>query len=349
MDRTIDRSVQIGLGLLVVLLLGTATVTYYNTARLNEDAAWVAHTQEVRDSTADLLRLLVDAETGERGFVITGQDVFLQPFEEVRKRLDDQIAALQALTADNPDQQDRIRRLRMMAADEFALIGQSIALRRKSEKEAQAFVASGQGKAQMDAIRGLIADMKRHEHDLLREGQRRSHTAFTIAVTSGFLTAALGVLFVGLFYRLLRRNLAIRQQAAAELHAQKEWLRTTLGSIGDGVIATDTEGKVTFLNGVAQRLTGWSQAEALAQPLETIFRIIHEDTGQPVENPALRTLREGKVVGLANHTLLVAKDGTECALDDSAAPTIDEKGRVIGAVLVFRDVGERRNVEQALR
>ncbi len=131
------------------------------------------------------------------------------------------------------------------------------------------------------------------------------------------------------------------------LRKQSEWLRITLASIGDAVISTDADGRVTFLNGVAEGLTGWPQAEAIGRRLQDIFPIVNERTRQPVENPALRALREGAIVGLANHTVLIARDGTELPIDDSAAPMRDESGRPVGAVLVFRDVTERRRAEEA--
>jgi PAS domain S-box-containing protein len=141
--------------------------------------------------------------------------------------------------------------------------------------------------------------------------------------------------------------LAARQRAEGELAAERERLRITLASIGDAVISTDADGRVVFLNGVAEALTGWPQAEAAGRPLPDVFRILHERTRQPVENPALRALREGVVVGLANHTVLVARDGSERPIDDSAAPMRDEQGNPVGAVLVFRDVTERRRTEEA--
>jgi PAS domain S-box-containing protein len=140
-----------------------------------------------------------------------------------------------------------------------------------------------------------------------------------------------------------------RKRAEEELVRTKEWLRVTLASIGDAVITTDTEGCVTSLNPVAEMLTGWSQQEAQGEPLEKVFQIINEDSRHPVENPALRSLRDGKVVGLANHTILIAKDGTERAIDDSAAPIQDEQGNLLGVVLIFRDVSEQRKDEERLR
>jgi PAS domain S-box-containing protein len=143
-------------------------------------------------------------------------------------------------------------------------------------------------------------------------------------------------------------NLA-RRRAEEDLRKQSEWLRVTLASIGDAVISTDPEGRVTFMNGVAQDLTGWSQTEALGRPLPDIFHIVNELTRLPVENPTVRALREGRAVGLANHTILIARDGTERPIDDSAAPMRNESGVSIGTVLVFRDVTERKKAEQELR
>ncbi len=137
-----------------------------------------------------------------------------------------------------------------------------------------------------------------------------------------------------------------RKAAEEESRQQNEWLQVTLASIGDAVIATDTEGCVTFLNGVAQDLTGWTQEQAQGQPLETVFNIFNEQTRQPVENPVERVLREGVVVGLANHTILIAKDGTERPIDDSAAPIRDKAGKMIGVVLIFRDVMVQRRLER---
>jgi PAS domain S-box-containing protein len=133
-----------------------------------------------------------------------------------------------------------------------------------------------------------------------------------------------------------------------ESHAeQKEWLRVTLASIGDAVITTDTNGDVTFINPVAEALTGWLASEAAGQPLTRVFHIINEQTRRHVESPAVRALRDGVVVGLANHTVLIAKDGVERPIDDSAAPIRKATGEVAGVVLVFRDVTERRRLEHA--
>lgn len=129
------------------------------------------------------------------------------------------------------------------------------------------------------------------------------------------------------------------------LHDQRDWLLVTLSSIGDGVITTDVAGRVTFLNPVAESLTGWSQ-EAVGQLLSSVIRIINEESREPVEIPTVEAIREDKTVKLANHSLLIAKDGTERSISDSAAPITNDKGEIAGVVLVFRDITERRKAER---
>ncbi|HYQ14315.1 MAG TPA: GAF domain-containing protein, partial [Polyangiaceae bacterium] len=135
---------------------------------------------------------------------------------------------------------------------------------------------------------------------------------------------------------------ALRREAEEE---SREWLSTTLRSIGDAVIATDERGLVRFINPIAERLTGWTEQEALGQPLDAVFHIISERTRAVVESPVAKVLREGKVVGLANHTVLLPKTGPEVPIDDSGAPIRNEAGAVVGVVLVFRDVSEEKRQE----
>lgn len=136
-----------------------------------------------------------------------------------------------------------------------------------------------------------------------------------------------------------------RRRAEQAARARSEQLRVTLASIGDAVIATDRAGHVTFLNGVAATLTGWSVAEAEGQPIDVVFRIINADTREAVESPVTRVLREGLIVGLTNHTILLDRDGVERPIDERGAPIRDSEGQMIGVVLVFRDITEREQVD----
>ena len=150
--------------------------------------------------------------------------------------------------------------------------------------------------------------------------------------------------FVALTQKIeeLSRELTRRHRAELEVRQQRELLHVTLSSIGDAVIATDPDGYVTFMNHIAAQLTGWERSEAAGRPIAEVFRIVNEDTRDDVENPVAKVLAFGQVVGLANHTLLISRDGRERPIDDSGAPIVDASGRLHGVVLVFRDVTELR-------
>ena len=174
-----------------------------------------------------------------------------------------------------------------------------------------------------------------------------------------FSASAVGVLIVAKLRSVVLENagllaqreshIAALHKAQGQLHDSREWLQVTLTSIGDAVLATDTAGRVTFLNPVAAALTGWQTDEAQGQPIQNVFRIIHEQTRVTAEDLVDRVLREGRVVELVNHTALLAKDGREIPIEDSAAPIRDSAGNIIGVVLVFHDVIEKRRAQEALR
>jgi len=170
----------------------------------------------------------------------------------------------------------------------------------------------------------------------------------TQTVTDFIVFVTMSGLIVVLSEALHRANARTKEEARLAAQAAKLY-QVTLGSIGDAVIATDTEGRVSFLNQVAESLTGWKLSESLHRPLGDIFHIINEQTRNTVEDPCAKVLRSGVVVGLANHTVLIAKDGTELPVDDSAAPIFDYEGEVAGVVLVFRDVTKRRARERQIQ
>jgi two-component system, sensor histidine kinase and response regulator len=168
---------------------------------------------------------------------------------------------------------------------------------------------------------------------------------FSLAITSVHDAVAVTLfVLVGTVISALSesRLRSLRRAAAGERR-----YAVTLASIGDAVLATDTQARVTFLNPAAEALTGWPPADAVGRPLAEVFRIVNEQTRQPAEDPAAKVLRLGTVVGLANHTALVARDGRETPIDDCGAPIIDDRGAIAGVVLVFRDVTQRRHAEEA--
>ncbi len=148
--------------------------------------------------------------------------------------------------------------------------------------------------------------------------------------------------------RIYSVNVDERKQAEEALRASEQRWATTLSSVGDAVIATDAKGKVDFMNGVAEKLTGWTLAEALKKSVQEVFNVINEQTRLKVENPIDRVLKEGVIVGLANHSVLIRKDSIEVPIDDSGAPIKDKAGKITGVVLIFRDISERKEAEEKL-
>ncbi len=208
------------------------------------------------------------------------------------------------------------------------------------------------------------ADKEDHVTDLwprLRDGStvtiesehlRKDGSRLPVEIHIGRIEVQGEAAIMGIARDITRRKQAEaeRDQALRELDAQRERLAVTLRSIGDGVIATDEKGKIVLINRITEQLTGWSEREAVGRPVEEVFHIINEKTGKRCDNPVDRVLEQGIIVGLANHTALIARDGTQRSIADSGAPIRDRDSNIIGAVLVFRDVTlERRTEEELLK
>ncbi len=268
------------------------------------------------------------------------------PVEAVKS----EIEHVQKLSVDNPRQQARIPEL--IARFEKLSEAWSHTAAERMKPGVTAEQLAGEQRRTALALAALDDDFQRmdeEERRLLTARERETERAYAIARSTTILAGALGLATVALLVWVLGRFLRSQRDAAAAVDDQRRLLQATLISVGDGVIATDPVGCVTFLNPVAEQLTGWSTADAAGVPLDKVFNIVNESTRVPVENPALRATKEGTVVGLANHTILIARDGTERPIDDSAAPIRNSNGEVVGAVLVFRDASDKRTAETALR
>ena len=337
-----------GGAMLVLLIVVTAGVGAYSTWRLYETEQQVRQSHELSLGFQRMLALSADAETGQRGFLVTGDETYLEPFHAARAALETQAARIESLTPAKSVQAALFSQLRGVLREKQAEMDLTIRLRREQGFEAaREVVATGRGKRQMDTARQLIAQMEAltEQEQHMREGVARQSRDLGAAMAAG--AGLLSLLMLAGFGWVTARFMLQQMRSNAELHTQKEEFRITLASIGDGVITTDAQGRVTFINQVAQALCGWSAAEAAGQPLQEVFRIIHESTREPVDNPALRALREGVITGLANHTLLITRDGRETPIDDSGAPIFDAQSRISGSVLVFRDFTERKRSDDA--
>ena len=342
--RILIRAILLPLALVGVL----AGVFFWQITRLLSAAEWVEHTDQVITQAIAAQKLLIDMETGVRGYLVTADHIFLEPYEQAEPKVAPLLADLRRLTSDNPRQSTRLDEIERLYARWSLSARAAIALKDGGGGSGEQLNANArEGKRLMDAIRAQIDSFVGEEDALKVARSRASQSVVWWAVGGGLLvTALLGTLLAfAVRQQLIRLSGTYAGVLGAE-REQRELLDVTLRSIGDAVITTDSEAAVTFMNGVAETLTGWKGDEARGQSLAEVFRIVNERTREAVESPADRVLREGAVVGLANHTILVGKGGVERPIDDSGAPIKDGRGNVVGVVLVFRDITQRKVEEQ---
>jgi len=336
------RWFAIGYAVAIAALVINALFTYWNlsTVRTTWDTL-VADRDFVRGIDR-VVSELKDAETGQRGYLLTGDERYLDRYTRSHAAIPASIEHLRSLAGESSIRQGHLNDVAEASAAKLVELDRAILLRRQDGLEtAIAFVRTDRGKEAMDRVIGGLTALRGQEDANRAPLRRRLHAAITrTTLTFTFASACALALLFGVHVLSERNRDQLRRHAA--------WLSTTLRSIGDAVIATDGEGRVIFMNAVAEGLTAWTHDEARGKPLGEVFRITNEETGSAVEGPVNLVLREGIVVGLANHTVLTAKDGTRRTIEDSAAP-IKEGGGVQGVVLVFRDASEARETERRIR
>ncbi|MGE5093667.1 MAG: CHASE3 domain-containing protein [Betaproteobacteria bacterium] len=350
MQRYFDRGMLAVLGVLLAVTVANGVVAYHNIRDLFEARVRVGQSRQVQHALQQVLSLAQDAESAVRGFVITGESAYLEPYDNAMAASPARLQRLLELIGDNPQQQADFATLRARFdahAEEQATL---LAIRREDGFEkARAAIAGGSGRDRMQALRETVSRMTLAETAILDERARASFRSLDIARASSVLAALLGMAMLGVLMYQMRRILLARDRVAASLGEQKELFRTTLASLGEAVLTCDTAGRVTFLNTAAESLTGWSAARAVGQPIDDIVRIVDPRTHAPIENSAQAALREGRGVPIANRGKLVARGARpERPVDDSAAPIRDADGNIAGAVLVIRDITERKRSEDAL-
>ena len=349
-NRAFERRYPIGIAVVVAIILANTALSYRNTVQLYAAAEGVAHSVRVQAALEQILTSAAEAETGQRGYVITGNERYLEPFTAAEQRIDTEVTNLAQLTRDNAEQEAEVPRLQRFIVQKLDELRLTIAVRRENGADAaRAIVFTDRGRLAMDSLHAVVARMEGRERATIA-GQTAAYAqSRDWAVSAGIAAGITALVLVTAFVLMQQRAFRSRAEAAEALFSQKELFRTTLASIGDAVISTDRGARVTFLNPVAESLTGWSSTEAEGEPLASVFEIVNEETHAPVQNPALRALRDGAVVALQNHTVLVSRSGVETPIDDSAAPIRDANGLMTGAVLIFRDITERNAAERALQ
>jgi PAS domain S-box-containing protein len=349
-QRLLRRTVAIPVTLLVLL----AVTLLVEILTLTSSLKWVDHAEQVITNSRQLMRYMVDMETGVRGYHLTGDKSFLEPYQAAKARVPEQQALLLQLTSKNPDQQRRFREIQDL---DLRWIDYADALLRQPVGNALSIKDFETGKGLMDQIRAKQREILTVEDQLRDVRYRRSTILGNIADGTA---VGLSLLVAFLLFTLTRRelyalsssyerHLRAEGEKAEQLRESRESYQITLKSIGDAVVSTDAEGKVSFLNPVAQQLTGWGYDAASGRSLHEVLRIVDEKTRSEIDDP-VQTVRHSRgAVGLSNNLLLIDRSHREYPIELNAAPILNDHSQLVGVVIVFRDVTERRRAEQTLR
>jgi PAS domain S-box-containing protein len=356
----------------LLALVTSISFTFWSYQQIDGASNQRRHSRDIISLANGFISALKDAETGQRGYALTGELAYLQPYLSVRDDFKGKLKMLREQTV-LPDARQHLDVIVPLVDAKMAELSQAIELRRTGDlNAARLLMSSGEGRRLMDQIRSEMASYTGLQEQALvladaefDASMRRLLGIMVALAVFLLLISVTGAYLIfqqsrqrgkDLLHLDTRRLLAEQEdtnqqllQANRQAQDGAQKLAVTLNSIGDAVIATDAQARVTLLNPVAQKLTGWTLAQAMGQPVDEVFRIVNKVTRQPAVVPVLDTLTHGTVQGLANHTLLLARDGCEYDIADSCAPIRDADDVVVGAVLVFRNVTEEYAAQQALR
>jgi PAS domain S-box-containing protein len=337
----------------LVLLLLLALVLAWQIQRTLREQQRIDHTDRVTAQLNEMERLVVDQETGLRGYQLTHDPTTLEPYQSAEGSLHIAFDRLMALVRDDPDQLRRLRQIRDGHELWMGFAGNVLDNLRAGRLFGDT-VLDLSGAQLMAGLRTQVAAMTQTEVKR-RDEEVRSTNSRVRTLMTFLLASSIGIgFFLGIFTQrnmkkvsnAFRTSLDEEHQRANELFESRQWLQTTLESIGDALIACDDHRRVELMNSVAQGLTGWKLEEAQGRSLEEVFRTVDKDSREPAVSPGAQA--EGKWHAAINNSLLIAKDGTEYLVDQTAAPIRGAHGEVAGLVLVFRDVTGLRRREAAL-
>lgn len=334
-----------------VLVVAALSLTIWKVADdATRSAQWVSHTHELLHLLARTRGYTLQVELTSQGFRQNGDPAYLQERNQAISSREDSLLSIRRLITDNPQQLQRWQQLRQVINQRLAIARQAEHIRKtQGMQAANAYVAQAPLLQTRILAYRLLSEMDSEERRLLAMREAAYNQARQTLVHAGALVGGMLVLLLVATYVLVRRQMRVTEENRRALADSEESLATTLHSIGDAVLATDTVGRITRMNEVAEQLTGWPLAQAIGQPVQAVFRIINELTREPALDPVAAVLASGRTQALANHTALIARDGSECPIADSAAPIRDTAGALRGVVLVFRDVSAERRAEQTIR
>ncbi|HXB62521.1 MAG TPA: ATP-binding protein [Acidobacteriaceae bacterium] len=355
----LKRILQRTLLLPVVALLLVAAVLALLIRNTTIAMDLVEHSDQVIAKTTEIQKLIVDQETGLRGYEATGNRMFMQPYNDAVAPLARDFSDLEILINDKRTIEGQPERFYTMKARyQLWLSGfaEPVLSIMDSGGNSSGVALNQSGKDMMDSVREMSDAIVRTAEARREDRLQRLHSCIRLSLAALVLLAILAGLTIGFYTRSEMRQVSGSfqkilhelQQYADDVYASEQRLRTTLNAIGDGVIVCNVEGGVEMMNPIAEDLCGWTFKDACGHPLEEVFHIVNEDTRMTVENPVIKVKRLDRIVGLANHTVLIRKDGAELNIDDSGAPIRDQSGTMVGIVLVFRDVTMEKKTQSAL-
>ena len=331
---------------LVLVIFGTGFMTIDNLNRMRDEDLAVRRIIRTEVVIGRLLSTLQDAETGERGYLLSGDTAYLAPYQRAAAALTLRFNQLAERFKNQDEQAARLELLHALADRRMALLKQAVEARQAANAVGNLtpITEPPSGRELMEQIRGEISAMLSAETTSRGESLERSRGAYNNAKLAGFSASAMALLLSLFTAWLVASERRLRARDEALLYDEKERFRTTLASIGDGVMVVDTKGRVEFANPVAQSLTGFG-SEALGQPIDTVFQIISEDDRKPIEQ-----ILKGTPLGASpSPALLLRRDGTELPVEESTASIRDADGNPRGVALVFRDATQKRRYTQDLK
>ena len=349
-ESMLRRMVAIPVTLLVLL----AVTLLVEILTLTNSLKWVDHAEQVISNSRQLMRYMVDMETGVRGYHLTGDKSFLEPYEAAAVHIAGQQALLLKLTAHDPEQRRRFEEIQEL---DRRWMDNAEELLRQPVGKSLSIAEFETGKDLMDKIRAKQREIIYSEEQLRDVRYRRATVLGNIADGTA---VGLSLLVAFLLFTLTRRelyalsssyerHLRTEEEKTQQLSDSRESYQITLRSIGDAVVSTDAAGKITLLNPVAQQLTGWDEQAAQGRPLCEVVRIVDEKSDMEIEDPVETVRRSQSVIGLSNSLMLVGRSQQEYPIELTAAPIRNDLDQLVGVVIVFRDITQRRQTEQTLR
>jgi PAS domain S-box-containing protein len=337
----------------VSLLLLTATLVV-EILGLTTSFGWVDHTDQVITNSRQLMRYMLDMESGLRGFFLTGDQSLLDAYKTAKQNVPEQLAVLDRLTSDNPSQQRRLQELRDLDLSWIQYAEQLLQQPGARSLSSQEYTT---GKQLMDQVRAK-------QREVLDEEQRLHEVRFhhVTRLSNVVIATAVGLTLVTvlLLFTLTRRELYALSSTydkhlnaeaakARQLQESRESYRITLTSLGEAVIAADASGNVSFINPVAEKLTGWDYQAASGRPLREVLHVIDERSRIEIEDPLAVVRRSQGVVNVSSHVALTSRSGREYPIELTGSPILSDRKQLAGIVLVIRDITQRRLTEQTLR